>query len=343
MFKIKSIDGVEIAPQEEAVQENETFTENEQVENVNTNQEEVQENIQSDEGVSEGVNEGAKLVFEKDEDLIEYVRSKNLIEEKKIELPSEIEGYLKYKQETNRSLQDYLELQKDLKEIDEQTLIKNYLKVKNPEYTDDEIQEEFEDTYGYDEDLDDEKEIKRKTRSYKKTYSEALEYFNNQKEQYKTKIEVQSEVTAPQDYEELKTLRDNLKANEQKSSENYEYFIQKTNEVFSDKFEGFKFKVGNEELVHKPTNVDNVKSMQSDLSNFFKKFVDENGRVKDAEAYHKALYVALNYESILANVYETAKAKAIEQEVKDSKNINMDGLRTAPEGIGKKVKFKVVQ
>ena len=343
MFKIKSIDGVGIAPQEEAVQENEAFTENEQIENVNTNQEEAHNETQSDEGVSEGVNEGVKLVFEKDEDLIEYVRSKKLIEEQKVELPSEIEGYLKYKQETNRSLQDYLELQKDLKEIDEQTLIKNYLKVKNPEYTDEEIQEEFEDTYGYDEDLDDEKEIKRKTRSYKKTYSEALDYFNSQKEQYKTKIEVQSDVQAPQDYEELKSLRDTLKANEQKSSENYDYFIQKTNELFSDKFEGFKFKVGNEEVVHKPTNVDNVKSMQSDLSNFFKKFVDENGRIKDAEAYHKALYVATNYESILANIYETAKAKAIEQEVRESKNINMDGLRTAQEGLGKKVKFRVVQ
>lgn len=339
MLKIKSVDGVEVTPQQESVQENETFTENEQTEIVNTDQ----DDPQSNEGVNEGANEGGKLVFEKDEDLIEYVRSKNLIEQKNVELPSELEGYLKYKQETNRSLQDYLELQKDLSQVDEQTLIKNYLKIQNPEYTDEEIQEEFEDTYGYDEDLDDEKEIKRKTRSYKKTYSEALDYFNSQKEQYKTKIEVQSEVSAPQDYEELKSLKETIKANEHKSSENYEYFIQKTNEVFSDKFEGFKFKVGNEEVVHKPSNVESVKTMQSDLSNFFKKFVDENGRVKDAEAYHKALYVAMNYESILANIYETARAKAIEQEVKESKNINMDGLRTAQEGFGKKVKFRVVQ
>jgi hypothetical protein len=54
--------------------------------------------------------------------------------------------------------------------------------------------------------------------------------------------------------------------------------------------------------------------------------------IKDAEGYHKALYVAMNYESVLKNVYETAQAKAIEGEVRNSKNIDMS-IRTAPQTI----------
>lgn len=337
MFKIKSIDGVEITPQEEIVQE---VVQEEVVDEV---QEVIEDTVEIVE-TTETIEEPHKLVFEKDEDLIEYVRSKKLIEDQKVEIPAEIEGYLKYKQETNRSLQDYLELQKDLTTLPEEQVIKMKMKEENPELTDEEIHDEFLDMYGYDEELDNEKDIKKKIRSYKKAHAEALEYYNNLKEQYKTRIEVQSNVQAPQDYEELKTLKSMQEEQARLASENFEYFTAKTNELFSDKFEGFKFKVGDEEVVHKPSNIESVKTNQSNVMNFLGKFLDEKGKIKDAEAYHKALYVAMNYESILANVYETAKAKAIEEEVKNSKNINMDGFRKAPENVLRgKVKYRVVQ
>lgn len=332
MFKIKSIDGVEMPSQEEIVQDD-------------VQQEETQEvSDQVTEQVEEELVEQSKLVFEKDEDLIEYVRSKNLIEDQKVEIPSEIEGYLKYKQDTNRSLQDYLELQKDLTTVPEEQIIKMKMKEANPELTDEEITDDFLDMYGYDEDLDEEREVKRKIRSFKKAHAEALEYYNGLKEQYNTKIEVQSNAQAPEDYQELKQLYTTQQEQAKIASENFEYFKAKTDELFSDKFEGFKFKVGDDEVVHKPSSTESVKKNQSDIMNFFGKFLDEQGKVKDAEAYHKALYVAMNYESVLANIYETAKAKAIEDEIKNSKNINMDGLRKSPENLlGKKVKFRVVQ
>jgi hypothetical protein len=336
MFKIKSIDGVEVTPQEEVVQENEVFTEPEQEENVNT---EVAE-----ETTEVVVDEPSKLVFDRDEDLVEYVRSKNLIETKDREIPSEIEGYLKYREETNRGLQDYLELQKDLTQVKDEELIKMKMKEENPELTDEEINDDFLDIYGYDEDLDDERDIKKKVRSFKKAHAEALEYYNSLKEQYNTKVEVQQQVSTPEDYEDLRKLYTTQQEQAKIASENFEYFTAKTNELFSDNFEGFKFKIGDEEIVHKPSNIESVKTTQSNVMNFLKKFLDDSGKVKDAEAYHKALYVAMNYESILSNVYETAKAKAIEDEVRNSKNVNMDGLRKSPENLLKgKVKYRVVQ
>lgn len=334
MFKIKSVDGVEVTPKSEVVE-----TPTEVVEDV------VVEDLQQEEVVIETpVEETPKLVFEKDEDLISYVRSKNLIDENKVEIPEDLQGYLKYRQETNRSIQDYLELQKDLSTAPEEEIIKKKMKADNPEFSDEEINDEFLDTYGYDEDLDDEKDIKKKVRSYKKAYAEALEYQNKLKEQYTTKIEVQSNVQVPEDYQQLKQVAQVQQEQAKIASENLEYFNVKTNELFSNDFEGFKFKIGDNEIVHKPTSVQSVKETQSNVMNFLGKFLDESGKVKDAEAYHKALYVAMNYESILSNVYETARAKAIEDEIKSSKNINMDGLRQSPETLkGNRAKYRVVQ
>lgn len=334
MFKIKSVDGVEVTPKSEVVE-----TPTEVVEDV------VVEDLQQEEVVIETpVEETPKLVFEKDEDLISYVRSKNLIDENKVEIPEDLQGYLKYRQETNRSIQDYLELQKDLSTAPEEEIIKKKMKADNPEFSDEEINDEFLDTYGYDEDLDDEKDIKKKVRSYKKAYAEALEYQNKLKEQYTTKIEVQSNVQVPEDYQQLKQVAQVQQEQAKIASENLEYFNVKTNELFSNDFEGFKFKIGDNEIVHKPTSVQSVKETQSNVMNFLGKFLDESGKVRDAEAYHKALYVAMNYESILSNVYETARAKAIEDEIKSSKNINMDGLRQSPENLrGNRAKYRVVQ
>jgi hypothetical protein len=117
--------------------------------------------------------------------------------------------------------------------------------------------------------------------------------------------------------------------------------LQKTDELFSNEFKGFEFKVGDEVIVQRPSSVDSVKESQKNVMNFFSKFLDENGLIKDAEGYHKALYVAMNYESVLKNVYETAQAKAIEGEVRNSKNIDMS-IRTAPQTISTGTKFKLV-
>ena len=114
-----------------------------------------------------------------------------------------------------------------------------------------------------------------------------------------------------------------------------------TENLFTDEFKGFEFKIGNEVINHKPVNIQSTKESQSNVMNFLGKFLDENGFIKDPEGYHKALYVAMNYESILSNVYETAKAKAIEDEVKNSKNIDM-GMRNTPDSLPSGMKFKLV-
>jgi hypothetical protein len=337
------LEGSEWSQEEEnsGVQNNEAIIDNEQADVVNTQdvQEDVQEKVQD---VQENV-----LKFNNEDEVLEFIKSKEDLytkvaprsEEK--ELPSDVKKYLEFKEETGRGYEDFINYQRDYSQYEKDQLIKMYIKENNPEFDDLDINEEFAESYGYDEDYDDERTINKKTRALKKAHKEALDYFESQKEKWSVPLEVTSSTSVPEDYKVAKETLEALKTQEEVSKKQGEYFLQKTDELFSNEFKGFEFKVGDDVIVQKPSSVESVKENQKNVMNFFSKFLDENGLIKDAEGYHKALYVAMNYESVLKNIYETAYAKAIEGEVKSSKNIDMS-MRTAPETISSGLKFKLV-
>ena len=245
------------------------------------------------------------------------------------ELDEDIKKFLEFKKDTGRGYSDFLELQKEASDLGEEGLVRQMLKNRNPDLTEEELDDEFYDTFGYDEDLDDEKDIKKKQREYKKAISEATEAFNSSKEKYKVPLLVNDE-NVPEDYKNAKVEYEAMKSDKQAYEKAVEQqtndFLGKTESFFSNDFKGFEFQVGEESLVHKPNSTEEVKKTQSSIANFFQKFLGDDGTLKDVGGYHKALYVAMNYESILKNVYDTAKAKAIEEEVRNSKNIDM-GIR----------------
>ena len=344
MYKLK-IEGDSI------VQPTEEFSNNEQVNEVNNDVQQVEtEGVQTDVVVNQEKQEESKdvLKFNSEDEVLEYLKSKEELLSKitpakqDVEIPEDVKKYLEFKSETGRSFSEFQEYQKDFTKVDEQDLVRMYLKDKNPEFDSDEIQDEFLEAFAYDEDLDDEKDIKKKIRAFKKAHADALEYFNSQKEKYAVPLAVSNDTVIPEDYKEAKGYVEGLKAQQEIAAKQSEVFLNETEKLFNNEFKGFDFKIGEEVISHKPSNVQAVKEAQSNVMTFFGKFLDENGFIKDPVGYHKALYVAMNYDSILSNVYETAKAKAIEDEVKNSKNIDMKGIRTAPEGINSGLKFKIV-
>ena len=286
------------------------------------------------------------LTFNSDDDVLEYLKTKEELISKVApkseskELPEDVKKYLEFKEETGRGYSDFLEYQRDFSELDEQDIVKRYMKEMNPEFDNEDIQDEFLEAYAYDQELDDERDIKKKTRAFKKAHADALQYFNSQKEKYAIPLG-SNDVDIPTEYKSAKEFVDSIKTQEELSQKQNEVFLRETENLFTNEFKGFEFKVGDEVINHKPTNIQSTKENQSNVMNFLGKFLDENGFIKDPEGYHKALYVAMNYETILSNVYETAKAKAIEDEVKNSKNIDM-GMRKAPERISNGVTFKLV-
>lgn len=340
MFKMK-LEGSD----DSAVQNNDSFIDNEQATEVN---DQITDAVTTtNEDVSEEVNEGQNvLTFNSDDDVLEYLKTKEELLSKVTpksevkELPEDVKKYLEFKEETGRGYSDFLEYQRDFTELDEQDIVKRYMIEMNPEFDSEDVQDEFLEAYAYDEDLDDEKDIRKKTRAFKKAYADALEYFNSKKEKYAIPLG-SDDIAIPEEYKSAKEFADSIKTQEELHQKQSEVFLAQTESLFSNDFKGFEFKIGDEVINHKPANVQSTKESQSNVMNFLGKFLDENGFIKDPEGYHKALYMAMNYESVLSNVYETARAKAIEEEVKNSKNIDMK-MRNTPDSLPSGLKFKLV-
>ena len=212
------------------------------------------------------------------------------------ELPEDVSAFLKYKKETGRGLDDFMKLNQDFEKMSSDQLLASYIKETNPTFDDEDVLMEMEN-FKYDEDLDDDKTIKKQKLAMKRELAKAKEYFEKQKEQYKVPLESKATSVPAADqegYEAYKKYNQELTQMQQEHMKRSEYFLQKTNDVFNEKFEGFDFTIGESTYKFKPGEAEKVKASQSDINNFISKFVDENGYVKDAAAYHKAMSAALN-------------------------------------------------
>lgn len=253
------------------------------------------------------------------------------------DLPEDVSLFLKFKKETGRGINDFVKLNRDVDSEDPNKLLFDFYKVNNPELDDEEISFELESRFKYDEDLDDDRDIKKKKIAHKQELSKAKGYFNDLKEQYKTPLESRG-VNVPEDekeqYNAFKQYAQSAKDTEQAQFERAKYFEEKTNELFSDKFKGFGFKVGDSEFVYKPAEADVIKKDQSNLTEFIKTFLDEKGFIKDPAAYHRAIAVARNPEAFAKHFYDQGKSEAIDGLARESKNIDM-GARVMPENLSK--------
>ena len=245
------------------------------------------------------------------------------------EIPEDVASYLKYRQETGRSFEDYLKLNQNYDEMEEDDLLRNYLLSTEEGVDQDDVDVLLED-YTFDEDLDDEADVKRKKVAKKKAVAKAKKYFNSQKEQYAKPLESSGNGLSPAEREEFEAYKKQLNESSSHNEEmkrRSEWFQQKTNEVLSDDFKGFEFNVGDKKMVYAPASVNDLKKSNSDITNFIGKFLDEDGLIKDAQGYHRALSVAMNPEKYAQFFYEQGKADAVDNISRKSKNINMEERR----------------
>jgi hypothetical protein len=243
------------------------------------------------------------------------------------ELPEEVEKYLQYKQETKRGLKDFIKANEDVSEYDESVLLREYYRQSNPELDESDINYIIEDKFSINENVDTEKDAKRKTLEKKQELHKAKEYFKQMQDKYKAPLESSSEAL-PEDVrkavEFYKQYNDESTREQEVVQSQRKTFEQKTSELFTDEFEGFEFNVGEKSLRYKPKDVNEVIKVQSDLNNFISRFVDKNGYLKDAKQYHTALNMAMNPQVYAKFFYEQGKADAVNEVVKDGKNINMN-------------------
>ena len=241
-------------------------------------------------------------------------------------LPENIQKLIDFMDDTGGSLEDYVRLNRDVKDIDDQDALLEYYKRTKPHLTPEEINFMMEDKFSYDENEDEERDIKRKKLALKEQVAEAKTYLDGQKSRYYEEIKAGSKLTKEQqkaiDFFNRynKESEQSAKVVEQQKS----IFQQKTNQVFNDNFKGFEYNVGDKVYRLNVNNVDQVKQSQSDIGNFVGKFLNENNAMEDAKGYHKGLYTAMNADAIAQHFYEQGKADAIKETVARDKNINTD-------------------
>jgi hypothetical protein len=248
-----------------------------------------------------------------------------------IELPDNIQKVVDFMNETGGTLEDYVRLNTDYSNIDNNSLLREYYKQKKPHLSQDEIDFLIEDNFSYDEELDEERDVRRKKLAFKEEIAEAKNFLNSLKDKYYDEVKLGSRLTPEQQeavnfFNRYKQEQSDLQQTQERSIKN---FTEKTNQVFSEDFKGFDFKVGDKKFRFNVKDVNSTKEAQSDILNAFSNFLDENNTLKDGIGYHKALFAARNADSIANHFYEQGKADAIRQLNAQSKNINMDARKSA--------------
>jgi len=242
------------------------------------------------------------------------------------ELPENIQKLVDFMQETGGSLEDYVRLNTDYSNVDEKTLLREYYKQTKSHLDNDEINFLIEDSFAFDEDMDEERDIRRKKLAYKEEIAKARNFLTDLKGKYYEEVKLTSRLAPEQKeaiefYNNYKKEQEGLTARQQKASE---HFTKQTETVFNEEFKGFDFKVGENKYRFKVQDVQQTKQAQSDILNAFGTFLDENNMLKDAQGYHKALFAARNADKIANHFYEQGRADAIKQLEAEAKNINMD-------------------
>tara|TARA_R110002050_G_scaffold72068_4_gene155049 strand:- start:223 stop:1329 length:1107 start_codon:yes stop_codon:yes gene_type:complete len=252
------------------------------------------------------------------------------------ELPEDVSAYFKYKKETGRGMDDYIKLQRDFGSMEEDKLLAEYY-LSTEEGLDRYDVEGMVEEFSYDEDIDDEKDIRKQKLAKKKEIAKARKFFTEQKEMYKQPLE-SSMVGVPDEakkkIEEYKQYLDNAKTNQEENNRRNEWFTKKTNEVFNKEFKGFEFTLDNRSVTYSPGDAAELKKSQATPMNFINKFLDEQGLVKDAAGYHRALSIAMNPDKFAKFFYEQGKSEAVDGVMRKQKNVNMT-TRKAPETVTK--------
>jgi hypothetical protein len=315
-------------------------------------QQEVAEKVNTNEPVQE---ENLELVENKtpsselnDENVLSYIKDRynkdinsvdELFAEKEANepLPEDVSAYLKYKKETGRGIEDFYRLQKDYTDMDENSVLANYYASTEEGLDEIDIQDIIEDKFDFDEEIDDPKDIKKIKLAKKRELAKAKKFLNEQKDKYKIPLESSGDGLSADQQENLnayKSYIDESKSIKEQTTKRYDYFLNKTNEVFNNDFKGFDFKVGENNLTFKPGTADELKNVQKDVTNFINKYMDDKGLIADAKGYHKALSVAMNPDKFAQFFYDQGVSNAVDNVSRKSKNINMD-MRQAPQSVSK--------
>jgi len=241
-------------------------------------------------------------------------------------IPENIQKLIDFMDETGGDLSDYVKLNQDYSNMDNQDLLYEYYKQTKPHLNAEEINFLMEDEFSYDEETDDERDIRRKKLALKEQVANAKSHLDRQKSKYYEDIKAGSKLTPEQQkaIDFFNRYNKESEVTQKATKKTTDIFMKKTDQVFNDKFKGFEYNVGDKKYRFNVNNASEVKNTQSDINNFVKKFLNENNEMSDAKGYHKSLYTAMNADAVAKHFYEQGKADAMKNSIAKSKNVDMN-------------------
>ena len=263
-------------------------------------------------------------------------------EEEGTQLPENIQKVIDFMDETGGSLEDYVQLNKDYSKMSDNDLLSEYLKQTKPHLDAEERSFLMEDLYSWDEDIDEDRDIKRKKLALKEQVANAKNHLDGLKSKYYDEIKAGSKLNPEQ--KKAIDFFNRYNENQTVAEDNTKFFKRKTNEVFSDAFKGFEYNVGDKRFRLNVKDTDSVKENQMDIGNFVNKFLNkETSKIEDAKGYHKSLFTAMNPDVVANHFYQQGKADALKESMSKAKNVDMSPRGTlssesAPSG----TKFKSI-
>ena len=251
-----------------------------------------------------------------------------------VELPENIQKVVDFMSETGGTLEDYVKLNTDYASLNEDQLLREYYEQKYKAYDREDIDFLLQDKFSYDEELDDEREVRLKKLERKQALSEAKNHLDGLKSKYYDEVKMGSRLNPDQQKAVEFFNRYNKESEEaaKVAERQTSRFKQESAKVFNEKFEGFDYSVGDKKYRFKVNNAGQVKETQGDINNFIKKFLNEKGEMKDAKGYHKSLFTAMNADQVAQHFYEQGKADAVKDSMARTKNVNMN-----PRGVHEEV------
>tara|TARA_R100001460_G_scaffold15631_1_gene34357 strand:+ start:3666 stop:4829 length:1164 start_codon:yes stop_codon:yes gene_type:complete len=309
--------------QEDAVQTQETDDSNAIIEEKKneTSSEKVVEEVRATEQEVETpvIEEIKEEVKETTKELKEAIRDEKVVGKP---LPENIEKLVSFMEETGGTVEDYVNLNKDYSSYDERSLLNEYYKRTKPHLNQEEINFLMEDSFSYDEEVDEDRVVRKRQLLFKEEIAKAKNFLESSKSKYYDEIKLRPGVT--QEQQKAMDFFNRYNKEQQIAAERREQFKDNTDKFFNEDFKGFEIKVGEKRFNYKVSNPSATAEKQSDLNKFVKKFLNDKGEVIDTVGYHKAFYAAENVDTIANHFYEQGKADAVKDVIAKSKNINND-------------------
>ena len=303
--------------------------ENEKQDDEKSSQEKQEKNEEKQEVILEEItDEEPKPVKEEEVEVEEPVQKEQT---PGMELPENVEKLVQFMNETGGTIEDYVKLNKDYSNFDDNNLLREYYQKTKPHLTLEEISFLMEDNFSFDEEIDEARDVKRKKLAYKEAVAEAKQHLEGLKGKYYEELKLGSKLTK----EQQKAINFFNRYNKEQEQANElqqqakTIFNRETDRVFNEDFKGFDFKVGDKKYRYNVKDVQGVKEDQSEFVKWLSPYIDkEKNMLTNASDYHKTLFAGKNADAIATHFYEQGKADAIKDMTSKAKNINMDARKT---------------